>query len=46
MLYKPEGRPSFEVLSYVMDSDLNIISRVIGESAINQNDLFACGDIK
>ena len=35
MLYKPEGRPSFELLSYIIDSDLNIISKVLGEHAIN-----------
>ena len=35
MLYKPEGIPSFENMSYVMDSDINIVARVIGEAAIN-----------
>ena len=46
MLYKPEGRPSFELVTYVIDSDLNIISRVIEENGININSIFACGDIK
>lgn len=46
MLYKPEGLPTFELLSYILDSDLNIISRVINESAINPNSIFACGDLK
>lgn len=46
MLYKPEGRPSFELLSYVIDSDLNTIAKVLNEQTINQNDIFACGDIK
>lgn len=31
MLYKPEGRPSFELLSYIMDSDLSVVSKVINE---------------
>lgn len=46
MLYKPEGRPSFELLSYIIDSDLNTISKVLNEQTIDQNDIFACGDIK
>lgn len=46
MLYKPEGRPSFELLSYIIDSDLNMIAKVLNEQTINQNDIFACGDIK
>ena len=31
MLYKPEGQPSFEILSYIIDSDLNVISKVLDE---------------
>ena len=46
MLYKPEGRPSFELLSYIIDSDLSIVAKVLNEQTINQNDIFACGDIK
>ena len=46
MLYKPEGMPSFELLSYILSSDLNVISRVLNESAINPNQIFACGDLK
>lgn len=46
MLYKPEGRPSFELLSYLIDSDLTTIAKVLKEQAIDQNDIFACGDIK
>lgn len=46
MLYKPEGQPSFEVTSYIMDTDLNIVGRVLGEQSINSSDIFACGDIK
>lgn len=46
MLYKPEGRPSFELLSYIIDSSLDTVSKVLNEQTINQNDIFACGDIK
>lgn len=46
MLYKPEGRPSFELISYIIDSDLNTVAKVLNEQTINQNDIFACGDIK
>lgn len=45
-LYKPEGRPSFELLSYIIDSDLDVVGKVLGESAIDPNDVFACGDLK
>lgn len=45
MLYKPEGG-AFELISYILDSDLEVIRRVLEESTINTNDIFACGDIK
>lgn len=35
MLYKPEGRPSFELLSYVIDSNLETISKVLNEQTID-----------
>lgn len=35
MLYKPEGRPSFELISYIMDTDLSVVGRVIEEATIN-----------
>lgn len=35
MLYKPEGQPSFELISYVVDSNLETIAKVLNESAIN-----------
>ena len=31
MLYKPEGAPSFELLSYIVDSDLNTVAKVLNE---------------
>lgn len=31
MLYKPEGRPSFEVTSYILDSDLELVGKVLNE---------------
>lgn len=46
MIYKPEGQPSFELESYIIDADLDVIRRVLGEGAINTQDIFACGDLK
>lgn len=46
MKYKPEGGPSFELESYIIDSDLEVIRKVLAEGAINSQDIFACGDLK
>ncbi len=45
-LYKPQGYPSFELLAYVVDSDLKTIKKVLKDNSISPNDIFACGDIK
>ena len=45
-LYKPQGYPSFELLGYVVDSDLKTIKKVLKDNSIDPNDIFACGDIK
>ena len=31
MIYKPEGRPSFDINSYIIDSELSNVSKVIDE---------------
>jgi len=45
-LYKPSGFPSFEVISYIMDTDLENISLVLNTYDINENNMLACGDLK
>ena len=45
-LYKPNGAPSFELLSYILDSDLDNIKRVMRGENINPNKMLACGDLK
>lgn len=45
-IYKPQGHPSFEVISYLMDTDLDNIKMVIKDESIDPHDIFACGDIK
>ena len=45
-LYKPQGYPSFELLAYVVDSDLKTIKKVLKDNSISTKDIFACGDIK
>ena len=45
-IYKPQGYPSFEVLSYLMDTDLDNIKMVLKDQSIDPHDIFACGDIK
>lgn len=45
-VYKPQGYPSFELLSYLLDSNLDNIKLVMKDQSIDPNDIFACGDIK
>lgn len=45
-IYKPQGYPSFELVSYLMDEDLDNIKLVLKDESINPEDIFACGDIK
>ena len=45
-LYKPSGYPSFELLSYIMDADINTIRIVMDDNEIDPTQVFACGDIK
>ena len=45
-IYKPQGYPSFELVSYLMDEDLDNIKLVLKDESINTEDIFACGDIK
>lgn len=45
-LYKPQGYPSFEVLSYIMDSELENIKLVLKDQSIDPHEFYACGDLK
>ena len=45
-LYKPQGYPSFELLSYIVDSNLDNIKKVLKDNTIDPHEIFACGDIK
>ena len=45
-LYKPTGNPSFELLSYIMDADIDTIRLVLDDQTIDPTQMFACGDIK
>ena len=45
-LFKPQGYPSFDLLSYVVDSDLKNIQKVLRDETIDPHNIFACGDIK
>ena len=45
-VYKTQGHPSFEVISYLMDEDLDNIKLVLKDESIDPEDIFACGDIK
>ena len=46
MLYKPSGFPSFEIISYILDSDLSNVELVMDAGEIKIHKHFACGDIK
>ena len=41
-IYKPQGYPSFEVISYLMDTDLDNIKMVLKDESIDPHDIFAC----
>lgn len=45
-LYKPQGYPSFDLLSYIVDSDLKNVQKVLKDETIDAHNIFACGDIK
>ncbi len=45
-LYKPDGFPSFELLSYILDSDLANVRKVLKDESIDQSGFLACGDLK
>lgn len=38
--------PSFEVLTYILDADINTIRIVLDDESIDPSGVFACGDIK
>lgn len=38
--------PSFEVLTYILDADLNTVRIIMDDESIDPNGVFACGDIK
>jgi len=45
-LYKPNGFPSFELISYLLDSDLANIRKVLNDDNITSERTLACGDLK
>jgi len=45
-LYKPSGFSSFELISYIMDSNLDNVRKVMRDENIDTNKHFACGDVK
>ena len=45
-LYKPTGWPSFEVLSYILDSELENVRKVMKDEDIDASRMYACGDLK
>jgi len=45
-LYKPTGFPSFEVLSYILDSEIGTIRKVMKDEDISERSNLACGDLK
>ncbi len=45
-VYKPNGFPSFEVLSYIADSNLDNVKKVMKDQNIKESEFLACGDIK
>ncbi len=45
-LYKPDGFPSFELLSYILDSDLENVKKVLRDENIQSSKMLACGDLK
>ena len=45
-LYKQVGFPTFEVLTYYFDSNIENIRSVLGEYTIDPNSFVGCGDVK
>ena len=45
-LYKPTGYPSFELLSYILDTELEGVRLVLGDEDISERSNLACGDLK
>jgi len=45
-LYKPKGFSSFELISYILDSDIENVKKVMRDENIDQNKFLACGDLK
>lgn len=45
-LYKPSGFGNFEVLSYILDSELSNIEYALNIEGVDKNNMFACGDLK
>jgi len=45
-VYKQVGSPTFEVLTYYLDSNLENIKSVLSEFAIDANGFVGCGDVK
>lgn len=38
--------PSFEVLTYILDSDIKTVRMIMDDESVDPNGVFACGDIK
>ena len=45
-LYKPTGFPSFELLTYIVDSNLENIRKVLKDENIVKDNIYGCGDLK
>ena len=45
-LYNPKGFPTFELLSYILDSELSNVKKVLKDESINSTGFLACGDLK
>ncbi len=45
-LYKQLGSPTFEVTSYLFDSDISNVRTVLEESTVVETGYFGCGDVK
>lgn len=45
-VYKQVGYPTFEVLTYYFDSNLDNIRSVLGEYTVDPNGFVSCGDLK
>lgn len=45
-LYKKIGFPTFQVVNYLLDTDINNIRMVLEEPTVNENGISGCGDVK